>query len=202
MKILLAIPTGGGIHEITAMTAAQLAARSDVDMVTVKGRPIDYNRNCIVRAFLANPDYTHLFLMDSDIGAPLDIIDRLIALDAPLASGCYPVLMPNGLKWAISNMDPDNRYRLLKDLPSQTKPFIADAGGAGCLMIRRDVFDRLDWPWFKWIEHPDGSQESEDIDFFRQCNAQYLKVMFDPTIICNHYKTINLANLMRAKTKN
>lgn len=200
-RILMVIPTAGGIHERTHAVSCILSQRADVIHLTAQGRPIDYVRNGAIRKFLSEKHFTHLFLLDSDTEPPLDCLDRLLILNVPLASGCYPVLMPNGLHWAIANKNRDGHYRLLERLISIDEPFEADAGGAGCLFIKRDVFDKVHWPWFKWIENKDGSQVSEDINFFKKCNDAGLRVTFDPQVICNHFKQLNLTALMRAKMK-
>lgn len=199
-KILMTIPTRGGVHENTSAAASKIESRPDTTLVFAKGRPEDYTRNCCVRTFLDHKDFTHLFFVDSDTEPPLDVLDRLLALDAPLAAGIYPLLMPSGLKWSLSNCI-DGKYILLSDLPSYTEPFICDAGGAGCLLIRRDVFDLVKWPWFKWIENADGSQVSEDIYFFKKANFKGCRLKVDPEVICNHYKEMNLTMLMLAKLK-
>lgn len=197
-KVLLAIPTSGGIHERVSMFATYLSKVQNVDYVNAKGRPCDFVRNNFIRLFLRG-DWSHLFLLDSDTEGPLDCLQRLLALDVPLATACYPVLMPDGLRWALANKGTDQHYRLLEYLLSLDKPFEVDAGGAGCLLIRRDVFDLVKWPWFKWGETEDGGQIGEDIHFFQRCNDAGLRVMAEPTVICNHYKTINLTNLMLMK---
>lgn len=201
-KVLLAIPTEGGINERTSAIAARLSQRADVDYISAKGRPSDYVRNNIFHMFESANKLAHLFLLDSDIEPPLDCLDRLLALDAPLAVGCYPVLMPDGLRWALANKGTDRHYRLLEWLPSIDKPFEVDAGGAGCLLIRKDVLGKVRWPYFKWIEKADGSQVGEDIYFFKKCNAAGLRVKVDPLVLCNHFKVINLTILMRNKMKN
>lgn len=194
-KVLMAIATEGGINEVTSVTMAKLSQRPDAEFISAKGKPVDYVRNGLVKLFLTQQEFTHLFFVDSDMGLPLDCLDRLSALDVPLASGVYPVLMADSLCWAIANKDADRRYWLLERLPSMTEPFEADAGGAGCLLIRREVFDRVHWPWFKWVEKPDGSQTSEDIWFFRKANKAGLRVTVEPNVICNHFKTVNLTPL-------
>jgi hypothetical protein len=201
-KILMAIPTEGGVHERTSALAARLSARPGVEYVTAKGRPVDYVRNSIVREFREQIHLTHLFFLDSDVEPPLDVLDRLLKLDAPLAGGCYPLLMANGLRWALSRRDDQGSYQLLEELPDKSEPFEVDAGGAGCLLIRRDIFEFTDWPWFKWIERPDGSQMSEDIYFFQKANKAGFVLKVDPKIICHHFKTINLTSLMVARMKN
>jgi len=202
-RILAGFPTAGGMNEMTSAFMAHMARRADVCPVPVKGRPSDYARNYLVRMLLASgPDVTHLFMVDSDTEPPLDALDRLLALNTPLAVGCYPVHMQHGLRWALANKDSDGRYRLLDRLPSPDEPFEVDAGGAGCLLVHRTVFASVRWPWFRWIERKDGSQMSEDIFFFRKANRTGLRVTVDPQVICNHYKTVNLTDLMRLIMQN
>jgi hypothetical protein len=206
-KILISTPTADTLEPQTSGWREEIAHRyrdrvtfADIDdLPTIGvGRPADYVRNWLIRKFKA-ADFTHLFFLDSDIEPPLDCIDRLLVLNAHLAVGCYPLLMPQGLRWSLANRDSDRRYRLLEWLPFLDKPFEVDAGGAGCLLIRRDVFDKVNWPWFKWVEFEDGHQESEDIFFFRKCNDAGLRVKVDPLVICNHLKKINITDLMRMK---
>jgi hypothetical protein len=206
-KILIATPTAETLEPTTAGWREEIAHRyrdrvafadmMDIPAIAV-GRPVDFVRNSFIRIVKAG-DFSHLFFLDSDTEPPLDAIERLLALNVPLATGCYPVWMQHGLRWALANKDEDRRYRLLKWLPSLTEPFEVDAGGAGCLLIRRDVFDKVNWPWFKWVEFEDGSQESEDIHFFRKCNEAGLRVTVDPQVICNHFKKLNITDLMRMK---
>ena len=99
--------------------------------------------------------------------------------------------MPTGLKWAAHRCR-DGKYFLCETLPDEKLPFWADAGGAGCLLIRRGVLENMSWPWFRWTEFADGTQESEDVFFFKKCNAAGLRVRFDPQVRCRHYKNIPL----------
>jgi hypothetical protein len=155
----------------------------------VKGRPVDYARNSIVRVLLKNPQFTHLFTVDSDTEPPLDALKRLLDLNTGIASGVYRLYMPSGFKWAAHQCR-DGKYYLLDKLPDEKKPFWADAGGAGCLLIRRSVLAHMQWPWFRWTEKEDGTQESEDVFFFKNVNAAGLRVRFDPQVRCRHHKNI------------
>jgi len=198
-NILLVIPTAAGVHPRTSAVAALFSQRSDTTYITLCGQPHDYVRNAAVRCFLDQGQYSHLFFLDSDIEPPLDTIDRLLALDSPLASGCYGQLLPAGPRWVLSVRGDDDRYRMIESLPGSEKPFEIDAAGAGCLLIRRDVLEKIPWPWFRWVEKPDGRQISEDIFFFYQCNRAGLRVRIDPQVICNHYKQVNITTLLRPR---
>jgi len=181
----------------TAMFMAACAQRGDTMVMTIKGRPVDYARNNAVRLFLKNKVFTHLFFIDSDISSTIDTIDKLLALEAPLASGCCNVVGGKGLVWACLNKDKSGVYHLLNDLPDNQKPFYCDGSGAGCLLIRRDVFDKIAWPWFQWIERENGTQMSEDVYFCQKANNAGLRVRFDPKVHCDHFKIVNLKTLQR-----
>lgn len=199
-KVLMAIPTDGGIHENVAVVAAHLAKYKDIVFMAARGRPVDYVRNSIIQQFLRLADYTHLFFLDSDTEPPVDCVEKLLSLNTKIASGCYPVVMQSGLRWALANKHKDGHYRLLERIDKE--PFEVDAGGAGCLLIRRDVFDAVSWPWFKWINNEDGSQESEDMHFFRKCNQAGIRIKVHPDVICNHHKEVNITTLIKLQQKN
>ena len=197
-RVILAIPTDQGLRANASTYMALMARRPDVAPLTQVGRPADYARNQACRRLLADPQYTHIWFMDSDIGPPLDALDRLLALDAPIATGCCAVMLTTGLRWALANRDARARYRLLRRLDSRVGPFEVDACGAGCLLVRRHVIERMGWPWFRWRERRDGSQLSEDIFFCRRANRLGLRVAVDPAVRCEHPKPIDLTALLWA----
>lgn len=199
-KILIVVPTAGGIHEMTAAAITNIARRPGVNVIYAKGRPHDYARNCAVRMFLQH-ECTHLLFIDSDIEPPQDVVERLLLHRKPVVTGCYPVGMAHGLKWALTRRTADGHHRCLERLPSLTDPFVVDASGAGCLLIRRDVFTTLGWPWFKWVQQADGHQTGEDIYFGDCCRRHGIPIVADPTVLCRHYKTLDLLTLMLLKEK-
>lgn len=191
------ITTMGTIQAETSMTMARIAKDYPyIDYAAFLGRPTDYIRNYVVREFLKRTEYTHLFMVDSDEAIPIDTVERLLKHNAPLTTGCYPAKCNNSIKWALANRGNDGHYHLLDKLTSSSEPFFVDAGGAGCLLIRRDVFDKVHYPWFRWIENEDGSQMSEDIFFFAKCNEVGLTCIADPSVLVKHFKTMDLLGLM------
>lgn len=187
----------GTIHAVTSMTCAELLKRrNDVEYRIIRGRPVDFTRNQIIRKFREREDYTHLFLIDNDIGFPMDAIDKFLSLDVPIATGCYPVIVKGKVKWALADRDEAGHYELLTTLKSKYGPFEVDGSGAGCLFLKREVFDKVDWPWFKWDETPQGLRVSEDIFFSIKCNQAGYRMMVHPQVLCNHFKQINLTAMI------
>ena len=193
-KILLIIPTDGGMHEQLAVLAANFSQRTDVEFVTIKGSPVDAVRNNEARLINANPDFTHLMTIDSDTVPPVDCVDRLLELDSPIATGCTPLKDASGLRWALSISAINGVPELMRTLPPE--PFEVLATGASCLLIRREVIERLEFPWFKTIENPDGSGQTEDFFFSQKCREGGFKIRADPAVRCRHFKEVDLLELM------
>jgi len=185
------------LHPVTSMSVTELLKRrNDAVYVAVIGRPVDYARNKIIRMFKQYAELTHLFLIDNDIGFPMVVIDKFLSLDVPIASGCYPVIVKGNLKWALADCDENGHYELIEKLKSKYGPFEVDGGGAGCLFIKREVFDKVEWPWFLWNETPQGMPMSEDIYFSMKCNQAGYRTTVHPQVLCNHFKQINLTALI------
>ena len=202
--VLLIVPTAGGITEQTSKAVADIAAKPGIDFVPVRGRPADYARNCAIRLFIDNPRYSHLLFVDSDVEPPANCVEKLLTVNRPIAVGCYAVLMPQtGMVWALSRKQADGRHRLLARRDSPTEPFEVDGGGAGCLMLRRDVFSRIDWPWFRWVEHDDGSQTSEDIYFFNKAAEAGYTITAVPDVVCGHYNfnQVDVTKLLLSRSR-
>jgi len=97
--------------------------------------------------------YSHLWFIDSDILVPPHALRRLLSLDVPLASGVYYSRdsrcpgIPFVFRWhygdAIGAPGDDRGHPLgthfIRTLPLDGE-MEADFTGAGCMMIRRDLF--------------------------------------------------------------
>lgn len=135
--------------------------------------PVDYARNEVVRDFLKQ-DHTHLFFADCDHLFPADCIDRLLAHDRPVISARYH--MRREPYHAVAYV----KHRFL-DGPHCYAPvhfgqgvFPIERGGAGALLIRRDVLERIrdreGENWFRYQRGPNPPHDmsvSEDFWFFR-----------------------------------
>jgi len=196
--IMATVTTMENIHMHCAAYLIALSADPRVQIILTRGRPVDYARNQAVRVMLSHPEFTHLFMIDSDMELRDDSLDKLLALDAPIATGCYPALMGADLLWALGQKSADGHYYLLEWFDDASVPFEVDCGGAGCLLIKREVFEKTPWPWFSWQEDRNGKQISEDIYFFMQCNKFGYRAKVEPKVFCKHFKETDILPLMRA----
>ena len=148
------------------------------------GAGIDKVRNNAVKNCLSG-DYTHLFFLDDDTLPRPDAILRLLKHDLPIVSGLYcrrsephyPIII---------NMNRDNRKVLGFTYPYEMNPpkdklVECDAVGAGCLLIKREVFEKMPQPWFKV-----GQYHGEDIYFCLQAKEAGYKILVDTGVECMH----------------
>jgi hypothetical protein len=197
--VLIACPTDGTIKVLTSLFVNhQLQFNKNVALYkTVFGLQVDCARNYLVGEFMKNEHLSHLFFVDSDVVPSNDCIDKLLALNVPIATGCYPYLGIDGLIWLVGLKDKWGIYQFHKELPDE--PFEIDVCGAGCLLIRRDVFDSIEGPWFKFAELESSysiRHYEEDIYFCEKAKAANLKIICDPRVKCGHFKTVDLKIFM------
>ncbi len=155
------------------------------------GMPFDHARNTACQqALQAGADF--LFSLDSDVVPPRDTILRLMKHDLPVVSGIYcrrspphsvPVMIRNG-QW-------------ITEFPANSLIEV-DLVGAGCLLIRRDVLEKLPpiddkrgKHWFDWRVDmvgliPQGEALSEDFSFCLQCRKHGIPIVVDTSIQARH----------------
>jgi hypothetical protein len=123
-------------------------------------------RNTLTAKFLHNKESTHLFFVDADIGwEPWHL---LVLLDAQkdVIGGLYPMKsLP--VKWCVNGLP-----GVVEDPNS---PLIeVSKTGTGFLLMKRDVFEKLD-------AHPAVRAFANDIGLPAELN-QYMKTYFDTAV--------------------
>lgn len=171
---------------------------------------IDRNRNECVERFLQT-DATHLLFLDDDMQFPPDVAKLLLRHKKPIVSGLYFQRTATNARPHLYRYDglEINKYgeeehkflplttqiwELLKDVPHVNKPmfidkkelvFPIDMGGNGCLLIERDVFNRIPYPWFRSVGGNNG-----DVVFFKNCMDAGIEMIGDAGIVCLHQALI------------
>jgi len=166
-------------------------------------------RNKAVADFLAHTDCTHLLFVDDDVLLPADaLVDLADALALPgvdVACGAYPTFRFVGKSAAhlyLTARPVGGDW--LTDWPAG--PVEVDAGGTGCMAIRRDVFAAVGFPWFRWPEQHDpvtGTVQwvSDDVDFCAAARAKGFRVWCDGRVRPGHLKLTDLGMLVTGALK-
>lgn len=179
MKTLIGIPTMGSIHPLLALRLIEWSKIADV-YFTSRVSPVDRARNNIVKAFL-NGEYTNLFFVDSDTVPPPEALERLLSHNLPIVSGMTPI---------HNNEDVEQRDNCPARRFTGLQPI--DYCGASCLLIKREVFESINPPYFTFIMSDDNTEilKSEDLNFCSRLKKY--QIMADTDIICRHVKEIEL----------
>ena len=149
-------------------------------------------RNDCVAKFLANPQWTHLFWIDSDIGFSIEAALRLLLSDHDIAAGVYPLKrenwpaegIPAGMTQAqfeshytryTVNTDGVNENNELQLDISEDGFLKLDEAPTGFMVIKRQVFERLvqSYPDYQYVPDAVGVED-------KGLHYRFFDVMVDP----------------------
>lgn len=197
-KVIIGLPTMGSVHThlmlliIVWIAEALQGGKYNLSVYpTVAVQPVDNARNEIVRTFLEETDGTHLLFIDSDTIPPRNVIQSLLDMDVPIATAITPIIEHDEAtgefyrKWNVVDQN---------DKHVQPNTGIIEAKGAGssCIMIRRDVFEKMEKPYYRFLYQDDNGKPtivSEDIYFTIRALSLGFKTYADTSLICKHAKT-------------
>lgn len=205
MKILIAVPTFETIYPDTYKSIWDLdKCGHEVLFDSVRGYDVATARNRIAqKAIDLETDY--VLTVDNDVVLPENAL-RLLLEDAMEVSLGY-----------YAHRDPKNNYTgrmcvcRLKDAsgkeyyhyPAESQ-YTADelrqmaeggakkieihGGGMGCALIQTEVFRKLSYPWYDWVNYGDANRGmlSEDLYFCSLCRASSVKIYADVRVGCGH----------------
>ena len=163
--------------------------------ITTASTLVHQARNIIHDVFLEKSLSPYLFMIDSDVLPPPDIIERLIAHDLPFVGGFYrkkekfPVKQLDGTETVVqrpvvydySHYDKENdRHMYNQRVETKTGLEKVDGLGAGCLLIKREVIEAVGKSPFNL------NQSGEDLCFCRAVIDAGYDVVVDWDASCAH----------------
>lgn len=190
-KVLIGIPLGAGVAAeffrsfLPAINL--LPEEGEIRLQYMKWGNAVSSRNGIVYDFLRE-DFTHLFFMDSDMTFPENTLSRLLAYDKDIVGGLYCMKLPPFATTAF--VKPNGKIQNYVPKPGEGLKEV-DAIGTGCLLIKREVFEKMTWPYFWYEEDPPGSEQmmTEDSYFCIKARELGYKVWCDSSVLCGHVGT-------------
>jgi GT2 family glycosyltransferase len=174
-RVAIAVPLATPwIYWRTVAAILEMERPSSSDLMVFQGALVDRARNQLIERMLDHPiDPTHLFFLDADVVPPPDTLTKLLAAGEPIVSGLYRKRLPpyEPMAFVKNSPIPIKGPRLRK----------VDVVGAGCLLIERKVFEKIDPPWFtsQWT---DEGHLSEDFSFCEKARAAGFEVYVDTSI--------------------
>lgn len=200
-KVYIAIPSTGTVSDFQPFVLRDLQSRYSDEIEFVYPEQLcqrifhDAAREGLVQDFLAT-DCDILWFLDSDICPPKHVLD-LVTMHGDkwqAAGAAYPVFMASPgedhrqvIITAYKASGPDKIAPC--PIPEEGTEFV-DGLATGCLMIKREVFDKLERPYFEFKFDPILRTPilGEDIGFCIKLHKLGIKFFTDYSMVCKHFK--------------
>lgn len=165
-------------------------------------QPAAAGRNVFCKQMKENKEADWLCMIDNDMPPPLNMLDVL--KDAPEDAA---VIVPAFWIWQQDRgaltlcwgVAPGNEPKGNEFIPGWHE---LNKCGTGVIFIRPWVFDKISYPYFRYVYNEDGGMEgTEDIQFCHAVIAAGLKIYGNSSIRVGHYKSIDLERLQEKLDK-
>lgn len=199
MKIYVAVPTFENIYPDTYKSIYELdPGGHELAFDFVRGYDCATARNRIAQKSLdEGADY--VLMVDNDVVLPKDAVTNLLDGQVDVCLGYYAHRDNDNiyrgrtsvckLGWYNYPLESEYTAEEMHELRSvgQYKVEI-HGGGMGCAFIKTDVFRRIQYPWYDWVNYNDANRGmlSEDLFFCEQCKKYGIKVYTDTRVGCGH----------------
>jgi len=188
-RILIAIPTAKNIEVDTFKSIFDLEVPDGykVDFQYFYGYNVEQVRNLIVHYTIRN-DYDYLFSVDSDIILPKDSLKKMIEHDKDMVTGIYIQRIPGTHTIEVYGVPEEGGMTHIPYDMIKGQGLVEVAGcGFGCVLIKRQVLDGVEYPYFVYQSALDHSDTvSEDVYFCMRVRDKGFKVWVDTSILCDH----------------
>lgn len=197
--IFLSIPCANGlIHHELALRLIQWSHDPNIRLKIQfypNLAPLDNARNRAVKDFLE--DYWDYFMhIDDDIVPPVNAIQELIAADKEIiAPLCFTMHQDDKGLWfpiiVAHRYNKDGKYE-----PYYGKGIEeTDTITGGCHLVKREVMEKLERPYY-FTYHKNGLVEySEDFVFSQQCQKLGYKLYTDYDLHCKHIRLVDVKSI-------
>ena len=203
MKVLFCIPTTGWISSDLFMRTQRIFQNAiekgiQIGVHVVKAIPHDSSRNLLVEGFLEN-DWDWMLSCDSDVVPPENIVD-MITDERPLCAAYVNAVLPMDINKPISERvgpvaigyeDVPGGIRYFKFPFEVGEVKEVPSFGTGCFAVRRDVFETIPAPHFKFGYNEKGILTlGEDLYFCKKAREHGFIPHMDGRFVCLHLKEI------------
>jgi hypothetical protein len=197
-RVVLCQPIYGHVPPAAHLSQVQLILHAGthgslIGITHARDTYVDWGRNHAVKlAYSLFPDFTHLLWLDSDICAPLDSLERLLAHDVPIVGGLYH---KKGAPFdpVAYDLETDEHgsshatYERTSKLDLTTDAlYPVDGLGLGLTLIHRSVFDAVVSKMLPDIWFQTTLSYGEDVWFCHWAKQLGFRAYLDTSIRCTH----------------
>ena len=205
MRILIAVPTFENIYPDTFKSIYGLdPGDHEVMFDFVRGYDVATARNKIAQEAI-DEGVDYVLMVDNDVVLPEDALLNLLDDPKDVCLGFYAhrdndniyrgrtsvckLYQPDGSKYF--NYPLESEYTAVElEAIKETGEYKLQihGGGMGCALIKTDVFRKLNYPWYDWVNYADDNRGmlSEDLYFCEGCRHHHIPVYTDTRVGCGH----------------
>jgi hypothetical protein len=197
-KVLIGIPTNNGCRQATEVWLLVQAQRSFRVIYGLGPLSVEDARTKVVSTFLAQPEFTHLLFVDSDVVPPFNVIENLYKHNLDVVAGNYPLYIKKQIHSAAFKLV-DGKFAPYSVRETGLKEVAAI--GLGCVLIKKEVMqEAVKYACFQMkYGMKDGKfdmLDSEDITFSKVVQKCGFKIHCDFDQVCDHYKNSSLLGII------
>ncbi|MCX6250722.1 MAG: hypothetical protein NTX61_08220 [Bacteroidetes bacterium] len=157
---------------------------------TMSRRQVMADSQQLIKIAVLKQGYDYWLSLETDMIPPIDIIQRLLSLHAPVAAAVYFIGQGDTSELMIQQVEPLTPAPVAFPL-TQKEGFLAMTGhpepvyhpGLGCALIRADVLKQVNF----YVTAHDRSHA--DSYFYADLYRLNIPVILDTSIICTHYNS-------------
>lgn len=198
-RVFIAIPSADGfIHHELLIRLLEWSHDTQIQLkikVYPHLFPLDNARNVAVKEFLEEY-YDYLLFIDNDIIPPTNSLRVLLEADKEIiAPLCFTTKRDDkGLLFPLPvahKYDENHEYRPYYGQGIEE----TDVVTGGMFLVKREVYEKLERPFY-FTYHKNGLVEySEDFVFSQQCQKLGYKLYTHFGLLCKHYKNIDVKDI-------
>lgn len=205
MKVLVAVPTFETIYPDTFQSIYHLdRGTHDLRFDFVRGYDCATARNNIAQRSL---DYgvDYVLMVDNDVVLPESVLIDMLDDPVDVCLGYYAHRNADNKytgNTSVCKLQADNgglyfNYPLESEYTAEEMTAFRDSGvhkiqihggGMGCALIKTDVFRKISYPWYDWVNYKDDNRGmlSEDLYFCEECRKNGIPIYTDARAGCGH----------------
>ena len=152
----------------------------------VKGYDCAKARNEIAKEAIAG-GFDYVLMIDSDVVAPNDTLERFLEYPADIVIGLCPRKNTKEKRCEIYRLGAASfrDFYTYTDMPEAPR-LVIKGGCLACALIKTEVFQRLKYPYFKYVEYENGESLSEDLYFCSKAAEAGITIQADTRVRCGH----------------
>ena len=205
MKILIAVPTFENITPDTFRSIYNLERGGhECIFEFVRGYDCATARNRIAQMSL-DKGVDYVLMVDNDVTLPKDVLLKMLEDAKEVCLGYYAHRNADNVytgrvsacKLKDERGDLYYNYPLESEYTAEEMKQLIESGeykvqihggGMGCALIKTDVFRRLKYPWYDWVNYADAHRGmlSEDLYFCEHCKNNGIPIYTDTRAGCGH----------------